>query len=146
MKIYNDKLEAMPELAATTALRAFWQGPQPRAWLNSAERVHLPVARSPKAMMLLNGVGPMISISNDTAVAKMSKHKKLNTDMLANIDEIIASGEWYQGTRAGAVDVFAEFGDNVWKIVLSKSAEGFLYVRTIFATSSKKRRGRKISD
>lgn len=144
MNIYNDKLELMPSLAATTALKAFWQGSQPRAWLNSTDRVHLPVARSDRAKDLLSGQGSMIAISNQTANAKLTKHTALNTELLANIDELIAKGEWHQGTRPGSIDIFAQFNNNIWKLVLAKSADGFLYLRTIFATSSKRRRGLKI--
>ncbi len=146
MKIYQGKLEAMPELAATTALRAFWQGPQPRAWLNSAERVHMPVAMSPRAQALLQGNGAMIAISNQTAIAKLSKHRALDTDLLANANQLIEDGAWHEGKRSGGVDIYAEFNNKLWKIVLGKSVEGFLYVRTIFATSAKRARGKKIVD
>ena len=144
MQIYSDKLEAMPAVAARQALAAFWSGNQARAWMNYPDRVHLPVARSERAGELMDARGPMVAISNTTASAKLAKHRVLDDELLANVDELLESGEWHEGTRPGSIDIFAEYRFNLWNLVLTRSADGYLYFRTIFPTSRKRRRGKRL--
>ena len=83
----------------------------------------------------------LISISNDTANKKILK-RGINADvktLLANADEVIMNGEWREGTRPGAIDVFAEFDNRLWKIPIAKSVDGYLYIRTAYPHSRSRR-------
>ena len=144
MTIYQDKLEAMPDKAAAAALKTFWSGAEPRLWLNQKQRMHLPVARSSRAKELFDGQGSMIAISNSTANVKLGKHKVLREEILANANDMVQQGEWHQGTKPGAIDIFSEYGGNLWKLVLTVSEDGYLYFRTIHPTGNKRKRGMKI--
>lgn len=139
MESFGERLQEMSTQQARNVLSQYWLGNEARAHLNAPMRVHMPVAISQRAQQALGSTKPTLTISNDTAATKLNKHKVLDKELLANADTLLEKGEWRQGSRPGAIDVYAEDRGQLWKFVITKSADGFLYLRTIFATSSKRK-------
>lgn len=144
MQIYSGKLEAMPREAVGTALASFWNGPQPKAWLNSPERVHMPVAVSTRAQKYFNAVGSSIAISSDTLAVKLDKHINMQLSVLTEAQGLIDQGDWRVGSKPNSVEVYVEHDGALWRIVIARAKSGLMFLRTFHQTSSRFKRGKVI--
>ena len=130
MTIYSNKLETMPKQASIAALEKFWNGAEPRAWLNQKERMHLPVAMSTRAKDHFSSTGTAISISTDTLSTKIGKHSNVDLDLMARVTMMINNGDWRVGRKPKSIEVFYYEDKKIFRTVIALAKSGFLYIRS----------------
>jgi hypothetical protein len=86
----------------------------------------------------------MVSISSDTLAAKVNKHagpahshdiRKTMESLLASLPEMLAGGQQLGKMRADQVWIIIMIGGWPWRVVIKKSARGYMHIQTIHPVS-----------
>jgi uncharacterized protein with gpF-like domain len=135
-----EELQTQGEATARNQMARVLDGPDVRAVIGLPERVRLPVAVAPQAAETMSAVGQVVTMSSDTIVTKMSKHALVTPDLLGRIQEIVDKGRMLDEGRGDAQrQIYLELEGLGWvKLVLGRSKDGFLYVRTLYQVSARK--------
>lgn len=135
-----EELQTQGEATARTQIARVLDGPDVRAVIGLPERVRLPVAVAPQAAETLSASGQVVTMSSDTIVTKMSKHALVTLELLGRIQEIVDEGRMLDEGRGDAQrQIYLELEGLGWvKLVLGRSKDGFLYVRTLYQVAARK--------
>jgi hypothetical protein len=136
----SEELETRGESTARRQIGRLLDGPDVRAIAGSPERVRLPVAVAPKVAETMGARGSLVTMSSDTIAAKVGKHALVDFDLLGRIQEIIDQGELIDEGRGDTQrQAYLELEGLGWfKLVIGRSKDGFLYVRTLYHLSARK--------
>lgn len=129
------RLDAAGPKVARKAIKELFETPIPKVLLGIDERLHLPVAVGEKVAATLEAHSPLIMASTDTIQAKDAKHQNVSIDTFAMAQEILDQGTEVDEGQPDRRSFFHEAAGNLWKMVIGKSAGGYLRVRTLFQTS-----------
>jgi hypothetical protein len=135
-----EELETRGEPTARRQIGRLLDGPDVRAMIDLPERVRLPVATAPKVAETMSAAGPMVTMSSDTIAAKIGKHARVTPDLLKRIQEMIDDGRLVDEGRGDAQrQIYIELEGLGWfKLVIGRSKDGFLYVRTLYQVAARK--------
>ena len=137
---FNARLEEAGAAAPSVAksiIGEFWSSRAPEAYARMNERVHLPVAYVPDLAKRLKAPSPLVVVSNDTVAVKLGKHGAVTSAAFGQVQNMLDEGI--------AIDRRADNkGINFWmdldgylrRAVLRQSADGFLYIGTLFVSSA----------
>lgn len=134
--------EAGPDIARR-AVAEIVASPMPEviASIPLPERAHLPVAVSPSAARALDARSPIIMASNDTLSAKAAKHGHagITPGEFARVQDVIDTGTMIDERKEGQIAFFQRIDiantggpPALYKVVLGRSAGGYMRVRTFF--------------
>ncbi|WP_020179794.1 phage minor head protein [Methylopila sp. M107] len=102
------------------------------------ERARLPVAVASQVAEELGAKSAIVSMSNDTLVAKMARHG-FGLEAAAHVQTIVDEGEpTPDRSGASARSLVGSIGDQLWRLALGLSRDGFLYVRTLHPFSPRR--------
>jgi len=131
--------EAGPE-AAKARIKEILQSPTPKILMGIDERLRLPVAVSTKLAEEMGARSPIIMASNDAIAIKTSKKGvDIALEHFLRAQEMIDAGELVDEGQKEKRTIFSRLWRGLVKIVVQKSAGGFLRIATIFPSDSKKR-------
>lgn len=130
MKSFGERLTEMPHATARAAIKSYWFANEAKAHLAFNERVHMPAAISVRAQEYFKSPAKTITVSNDTYLLKSAKHVKVSVELMAEIDRLVDQGDWRYGKRPGTIEIYAGYKNTLWKIVIGKAKDGFMYLRT----------------
>lgn len=135
-----EELQTQGEVTARNQIARVLDGPDVRAVIGLPERVRLPVAVAPQAAETMSAAGQVVTMSSDTIVTKMSKHALVTLELLGRIQEIVDNGRMLDEGRGDAQrQIYLELEGLGWvKLVLGRSKDGFLYVRTLYQVAARK--------
>jgi len=138
------KMRSRPSLReyARQVMRDFWQQRIWKGLLKSASRMQLPVALVPFAQDVLESNGDLVVIANHTIPLKQTRrhgHVPAATweDLLLQLPDVLEKTTPYHEVHAkwGRQLVYiVKAGGRLWRIVIRKSAAGYLYISTIHPT------------
>lgn len=133
---FNARIEeagADAPAVAKAVISDLWASDAPRAYAQMPERVHLPVAFVPGLARRLDARSPLVVVSNDTIAAKARKHAAIDLTRFGLVQEMVETGTAIDMRKEGrGINVWME-RDGAWfRAALRLSAEGFLYLATLF--------------
>jgi uncharacterized protein with gpF-like domain len=140
--LVNRLVEELETRGAETARRQvarILDGPDVRVLVGLPERVRLPVATAPDLAEALGARGSLVTMSSDTIAAKVGKHALVSLDLLGRIQEMIDTGRLIDEGRGDAQrQIYLELPGLGWfKLVIGRSKEGYLYVRTLYHVAAR---------
>lgn len=122
--------DAGPDVARQQ-IEKLWQGRTPETLMKLPNRVHLPVAVAPDVARRVGATGTVVSVSNDTLATKVGRTGRRLSDFAA-AQEIVDTSPLYDNQgRENAWTLFGKIGRQFARLVLGKSSDGYLYVRTL---------------
>ncbi len=146
LRAYADRIETSEIPVAKRIIADLWESRTPAAYAAMPERVQLPVAFAPEAVARMNGIGFVISISNDTVAVKTDKHDKVRPERFRLVQELLDSGEAIERPD-GSLTYWKQIDGKWWATALRRSAAGFVRVATLFQTSARRMRSaRRVRD
>jgi hypothetical protein len=137
---FNANLEdagsASPAIAKAV-LQEFWQSRAPEAYARMNERVHLPVAYAPDLANRLKAPSALVVVSNDTLAAKIGKHAAIDTAGFGQVQQMLETGTAIdRRTDNKGINFWMDQGGYLRRVVVRQSAEGYLYIGTLFVSSA----------
>ena len=127
------ELEEVGEELARRQIADLFDGDTARILAGLSERVQLPVAVHPKLKETLGANSSLIVASSDTIQAKTGKHAIVSLDTFAIVQDMLDLGTIIDEGRAETERaVYVQLGAKWWKLVIKKSAAGFLRLHTIY--------------
>lgn len=141
MQNLEAKLEEAGPAVATRAIGEIWRSDVPAVMKALPERVQLPVAYSTTLQARTGAAGPMISVSNETLRRKTTG--KADPGSRAAFEHVQALVD--QGLRIdrGERGLWAVgwVGKSLWRAVIKRSKDGYLYLSTMTRTRTQELRG-----
>ena len=142
MERFFKHLEEAGKTPARQALLDFWRSGVWRAWIRMPERVHMPVALVPAAALELKAASDVVSISNDTLASKIKKHVKEKPPrvrrsveaVLDTLPQLMEEAIYLGEMKPGQVWLVLEAGGLLWRVVVRKSAKGYMHIQTVHPT------------
>ncbi|WP_150526268.1 phage minor head protein [Roseibium sediminis] len=127
------ELEKVGEEIARRQIDSLFDSQTPSILAGLAERVQLPVAVYPKLKDMLGANSSLIVTSSDTIKAKTGKHAVVSLDTFSLVQGMLDLGTIVDEGRAETERaVYVQLGGAWWKLVIKKSAAGFLRLHTIY--------------
>lgn len=139
---FNARLEeagnAAPDVAKAV-LEEFWASRAPEAYAAMNERVHLPVAFAPALFNRLDARSPLVVVSSDTLRSKVRKHSEIDVSRFAHVQQMIDGGTAIDRRSDNlGINYWLELDGKMWRAAVQRSADGFLYISTLFAASRRR--------
>lgn len=130
--------DAGPDVARGR-IRELFAGRTPEVIAGMGERVQLPVAVSASLQDELSAATQLIVASTDTIQAKTSKHAVVNLDTFSIVQDMLDLGVLVdEGRSANQRAVYVQLGGAWWKLVIKRSADGFLRLHTIYQVDERR--------
>lgn len=137
---FNARIEEAGASAPGVAKKVigeFWSSRAPEAYSNMAERVHMPVAFVPEIAKRLKAPSALVVVSSDTIAMKAGKHGAIDVAAFGQIQKMLEEGTAIDRRSQGkGVNYWLDTDEYLWRAVLRQSAEGFLYIGTMFVSSA----------
>jgi hypothetical protein len=128
-KALEDKLAASGERRARKAVRELWASDYLKLLPDLNERVHVPLAISPRAVEAVSGKGSIVAVSNTTVKEKVTNHAIVDLGKFALIQAILDQGTQVDMGPRGVW--FVAWDDKqLWKVALKRSKDHYAYVAT----------------
>jgi hypothetical protein len=135
----NEELDAVGPDVARSRIRDLFAGRTPDVFAGIKERVHLPVAVAPQLQDVLEARTPLIVASTDTIQAKTSKHAVVSIDTFSIVQDMLDLGTIVdEGRSENQRAVYLKLGTEWWKLVIKRSADGFLRLHTIYQVDERR--------
>lgn len=135
----NEEFEAAGPDIARAKIRELFASRTPEVIAGLTERVHLPVAVSPKLQEALEARTPLIVASTDTIQAKAAKHAVVSLDTFSLVQDMLDLGTIVDEGRSGNQRaVYLQLGAEWWKLVIKRSVDGFLRLHTIYQVDERR--------
>lgn len=133
------KLEAAGPEAARRVVEEWNASPTPQILLGIDRRLQMPVAVAPDIQKTLGAKGAIVVTSNDTIRTKAADTKarqRIDAKDFAMVQEMVDANPHVERPAKSPpqVAIFHERGDNLLQLVIAKSRQGYLYIKTLFAT------------
>lgn len=138
----GETLERAGPDQARRQIARLWASDTPDILSRIAERFRIPVAVAPGLQDALDAQGALVSVSNDTINRKTEKHRRDARALMARLDEMLAAGQIADEGQHARRSVILNEDGRWWRIVIARSARGFLYVSTAHRIDA--RRARRI--
>ena len=135
----NEELDAAGPDVARSRIRDLFSGRTPDVIAGLKERVHLPVAVAPKLQEALDAKTSLIVASTDTIQAKTAKHAVVTIDTFSIVQDMLDLGTIVdEGRSENERAVYISLGLSWWKLVIKRSADGFLRLHTIYQVDQRR--------
>ncbi|EFO30943.1 phage Mu protein F like protein [Roseibium sp. TrichSKD4] len=126
---------------AQQVISELWESDAPLAYSKMRERVHLPVAFVPELAQKLGSPSALVVVSSDTIRAKLGKHDRIDLSRFAHVQKILDREEVTDRRAENlGLNFWSRIDGLTWRAVVRKSADGFLYVATLFQASPGRRK------
>ncbi|MBD8890908.1 phage minor head protein [Roseibium litorale] len=137
---FNARIEdagaGAPE-AAKKVISEFWSSRAPEAYAKMKERVHMPAAFAPDIAKRLNAPSALVVVSSDTVAMKAGKHGAVEVAAFGQLQKILEKGTAIDRRKDGkGVNFWLDADGYLWRAALRQSADGFLYIGTMFVSSA----------
>ncbi|RTL99772.1 hypothetical protein EJV44_04635 [Ancylobacter aquaticus] len=131
MRSLRETMDDAGEAVARDQVAKLWASRTPETLMNLPQRVHMPVAVAPDLAATARARGSIVSVSNDTLRTKLGHTGRRLSDFAA-IQELFDSARTIRDPRhANVWALFGRIGRQFVRLVLGKSADDYLYVRTL---------------
>lgn len=130
------QFEAAGETAARARIEELVASPAPKILIGlEGERLDLPIAVAGHLMEEMKASSILITVSNDTMRRKIAKHAAVDAEAFGLVQRIVDAGAVVdEGKGDNRRTMLSEIDGGWWKMVLARSAKGFLRVATLFRT------------
>lgn len=131
MRSMSEAMEDAGEDVARAQLQQLWSSRTPETLMRLPQRVHMPVAVAPELAEAAGARGAIVSVSNDTLRTKLGHAGRRLSDFAAVQQLFDAARPIPDPRHANVWALFGRIGRQFARLVLGKSADGYLYVRTL---------------
>lgn len=134
----SKQLEAAGETAARARIAELVESPAPKILLGlEGERIDLPIAVAGRLAEQWHAKSTLVTVSNETMRRKIAKHAAVDAKAFSFAQEIIDDGVVIdEGKLANRRTILSQKDGAWWKLVLSRSATGFMRIATLFRTNA----------
>ncbi|MEP3431763.1 MAG: phage minor head protein [Roseibium sp.] len=137
-RLHEELEDAGPEIARGKISELF-DSSTPRVLAGLKERVQLPIAVSEPLQKILAARSPLVVVSSDTMAVKTGKHAPISVDTFALVQDMIEAGHLIdEGRDRLQRAVYAQLGAAWWKLVIKRSAAGYLRLHTLYRVDAKR--------
>lgn len=128
------QMEAAGETAARARIAELVDSPASQILLGlEGERIDLPIAVAGRLAEQWNAKSTLVTVSNETMRRKIAKHAAVDAAAFGLAQEIIDEGVVIdEGKLANRRTILSKKDGAWWKLVLSRSAGGFMRIATMF--------------
>ncbi|MBY6243861.1 phage minor head protein [Methylosinus sp. Sm6] len=132
------QLDAAGETAARARIAELIDSPAPQILLGlEGERIDLPIAVAGRLAEQWKAKSTLVTVSNETMRRKIAKHAAVDAAAFGLAQEIIDDGVVVdEGKLPNRRTILSEKDGAWWKLVLSRSANGFMRIATLFRTNA----------
>lgn len=135
-RLIEELEDAGPDIARQKIAELF-DGSAPRVLAGLKERVQLPVAVSSPLQKTLDARSPLIVVSSETMTVKTGKHTLVSIDTFSLVDHMLETGRVVdEGRDALQRAVYVQLGGAWWKLVIKRSAAGYLRLHTLYRVNA----------
>lgn len=137
----NEDLSTAGPAVARDRIAELFNSRTPEVLAGLPERVQLPVAVSEKLADELKAVSPLVVASNETIKAKVGKHAVVSLDTFSIAQSLIDQGRIVdEGRSESQRAIYVQIGGGWWKLVIKRSAQGYLRLHTIYRVDASRAR------
>ena len=133
----SERLLQEGESVARAVIAEHWRNGTALALARVPQRIHIPVGVSQRYQVALGSTSRLIVVSSATVITKVKTHGHhrnlpITPERFALVQSVLDEGDATGFDKRGGYRIWKNIDGLMFRLVLAKSADGFVYVRTFF--------------